>query len=87
MCSGRQWVGRLRGGSCSNNHGGNVVALAAARLGGALHKESMWVHAGDCRRQTTQQEGAVDDAGQAGGRGPTWQEHQKLHHVPYIDIC
>ncbi len=74
MDSGRRQVGRLRGGSCSNNNGGNVVALAAARLDGGLCKESMRVRAGDGGRQTAQQEGAVDDAGQAGGRRTTRRE-------------
>jgi hypothetical protein len=74
MGSGRQRVGRLQGGSCSNDNGGNVVALAAARLDGELCKESVRVRAGDGRRQTTRQEGVVDDAGQAGGRGTTRHE-------------
>jgi hypothetical protein len=40
MGSGRRWVGRLRGGSCSNDDGGNVVVLVAARfLDGGLCKE------------------------------------------------
>jgi hypothetical protein len=34
ICSGRRRVGRLQGGTCGNNGGGKVVALAAARLGG-----------------------------------------------------
>jgi hypothetical protein len=71
MGSGRRQVGRLRGKNCSNNNGGSVVVLPAQRLGDGLHKESMQVCAGDGRRQTTQQEGAVDDAVQAGGQGTT----------------
>jgi hypothetical protein len=72
--SSRRRVGRLQGGSCSNNNGSNVVALAAARLGGGLCKESMRVRAGDGGQRKTQQERAVDHAGQAGGRETTWQE-------------
>ncbi len=53
MGSGRRQVGRLQGGSCSNNDGSNVVALGAARLGGGLRKESMRVRAGDGGRWTT----------------------------------
>ncbi len=74
MGSGRWWVVRLRGGSCSNDNGSNVVALAAARLGDGLCKESIRVRAGDGGRRTTQREGAVDDAGQASGQGTTRQE-------------
>ncbi len=53
MGSGRRWVGRLQGRSCSNDNGSDVVALAVARLGGGLHEESMQVHAGDGGRRTT----------------------------------
>jgi hypothetical protein len=53
MGSGRRWVGRLRGGSCSNDNGSNVVALAAARLGSGLREESMRVRAGDGGWRTT----------------------------------
>jgi hypothetical protein len=69
MGSGRQWVGRLQGGSCSNDNGGDVVTLAAARLDGGLREESMRVHAGDGGRRTTQQEETGDNAGQVGRRG------------------
>jgi hypothetical protein len=69
MGSSRRWVGRLRGGSCSNDDGGNVVALAVARLDGGLQEESMRVRAGDGRWRTKQQEGAVDDGAGGGWRG------------------
>ncbi len=52
--NGRQLVGRLQGGSCSNDDGGNVLALAAARLGDGLHEESMRVCARDGGWRTTQ---------------------------------
>ncbi len=80
MGSSRWQVGRLQGESCSNNNGGNVVVLAAARLGGRLRGESMRVRAGDGRWRTTQQEGAVDDAGQAGRRETTRQEGARRQH-------
>ncbi len=73
MGSGRQQVDRLQGGSCSNNDNSNVVALTVAILGGGLCEESMRVRTGDGRRRTTKREGAVDDAGQAGGQGTTRQ--------------
>jgi hypothetical protein len=58
MGSGRQQVGRLQDGSCSNNNGSNIVVLAAARMGGGLRKESMQVHAGDGGRRTICQQSA-----------------------------
>ncbi len=74
MGSSRRRVGRLRGVTCSNNDGGNVVTLMAARLDGGLQEESMRVCARGGGRWTTQQEGVVDDAGQAARRGTTRQE-------------
>jgi hypothetical protein len=74
MGSGRWRVGRLQGGSCSNDNSSSVVALAVTRLGGGLREERLPVCAGDGGRWTTRQQGAVDDAGQAGGQGTIWQD-------------
>jgi hypothetical protein len=53
MGSIRWQVGRLGGGSCSNDDSSNVDVLTVARLGGELRKQSMQVRAGDGGWQTT----------------------------------
>jgi hypothetical protein len=70
MGSSERWVGRLRGGSCGNNRGGNIVALAVARLGGAQHNESMWgAGRGQAGSRQHDERGRwmTSDVGQAGG--------------------